>query len=366
MDFPTAYPKIIERLHAIDPIQYGKTRNFIDGAVTYLSPYISRGVVSASQVIEIVLQQGHPLKHIEKLVQELAWREYFQRVWQNMGAAILQDIRQPQPDVLHHQFPKQIENATTGISALDQHIQNLYDTGYMHNHVRMYTASMVCNMAKAHWLQPSRWLYYHLLDGDIASNTCSWQWVAGSFSAKKYYCNQENINLFTKTDQQHTFLDVAYEVLPSLPVPPALRETKELILSTTLPTSKEVILNPSLPLLIYNSYNLDPQWRKELKANRILVLEPSHFKAHPVSQKVIDFILHLAENIDDIQLYVGEIVDIPHLKVFPSIHSKDHPAFTHYPGIKDALSWMFPSAKATGSFSEFWKSCQKQGLPQTN
>jgi deoxyribodipyrimidine photo-lyase len=53
MDFPTAYTKIIERIHAIDPIQYGKTRNFIDGAVTYLSPYISRGVISASQVINV-------------------------------------------------------------------------------------------------------------------------------------------------------------------------------------------------------------------------------------------------------------------------------------------------------------------------
>ncbi|MDZ7649547.1 MAG: FAD-binding domain-containing protein [Cytophagales bacterium] len=115
--------------------------------------------------------QGHLQKNIEKLVQELAWREYFQRVWKNMGAAIWNDIRQPQPDVLHHQLPGAIENATTGIDALDQHIQNLYDTGYMHNHVRMYTASIVCNIAKVHWLQPSRWLYYHYLDGDIASNT---------------------------------------------------------------------------------------------------------------------------------------------------------------------------------------------------
>ncbi|MDZ7649546.1 MAG: hypothetical protein U5K54_21630 [Cytophagales bacterium] len=84
-------------------------------------------------------------------------------------------------------------------------------------------------------------------------------------------------------------------MLPSLPVPLALRETKEIILSTTLPTPKEVFLNPSLPLLLYNSYTLDPLWRKELKANRLLVLEPSHFKAHPVSQKVFDFILKLAE-----------------------------------------------------------------------
>ncbi len=366
IDFPTEYPKIIKRLHAIDPLQYAKTRNFTDGAVTYLSPYISRGVISTRQVVENVLKQGHPSKDIQKFVQELAWREYFQRMWKDMGAAIWNDIRRPQPNVLHHQFPISIENAATGIAALDQHIQNLYNTGYMHNHVRMYTASIACNIAKAHWLQPARWLYYNLLDGDIASNTCSWQWVAGSFSTKKYYCNQENINAFTKTEQRHTSLDVGYELLPSLPVPLTLQETKELNLSTTLPIPKEVILDPLLPLVIYNSYNLDPLWRKEMTANRLLVLEPSHFQEYPVSQKVIEFVLQLAQNISDIQIYIGEISDIPNLKFFPSIHSKDHPAFTHYPGIKDELPWMFPSAKADGSFSVFWKSCLKQGLCQTN
>ena len=50
----------------------------------------------------------------------------------------------------------------------------------MHNHLRMYTASITSVIAKAHWLNPSKWMYYHLLDGDLASNSCSWQWVAGS------------------------------------------------------------------------------------------------------------------------------------------------------------------------------------------
>lgn len=68
----------------VNPVQYAKTRNFIDGAVTYLSPYISRGVISVKQVMETVFQKGYKSYQIEKFLQELAWREYFQRVWQHL------------------------------------------------------------------------------------------------------------------------------------------------------------------------------------------------------------------------------------------------------------------------------------------
>ena len=79
--FPTKYQAILQRMHNVNPVQYAKSRNFIDGAVTYLSPYISRGVISVKQVMETVLQKGYKSYQIEKFLQELAWREYFQRVW---------------------------------------------------------------------------------------------------------------------------------------------------------------------------------------------------------------------------------------------------------------------------------------------
>ena len=183
--FSTGYQEILQRVQNINPVQYAKTRNFVNGAVTYLSPYISRGAISVKQVMETVLHKGYKPYQIEKFLQELAWREYYQRVWQYAGDDIWKDIKQPQQDVLHHQMITAVDEAATGIEAIDKSIENLYNSGYMHNHVRMYTASLVCNMAKAHWLQPSQWMYYHLLDGDIASNNCSWQWVAAAFASKK-------------------------------------------------------------------------------------------------------------------------------------------------------------------------------------
>lgn len=363
--FFTAYDEILQCIQAIDPVKYAATRNFTNGAVTKLSPYISRGVISGRQVLQAVLQKGYTHHQIIKLIQELAWREYFQRVWQHLGNDIWKDIKHPQQPVFHHQMIKSINEASTGIEAIDHHIRLLYETGYMHNHLRMYTASLACNIAKAHWHQPSKWMYYHLLDGDIASNTCSWQWVAGSFASKKYYCNQENINRYTGFNQTNSFLDKPYEEIISMPVPEILDAAIELKLETILPPAQLPVLDTRKRTFIYNSYHLDPLWRKEEDANRILLLEPSHFKKYPVSEKVMAFIIGLAGNIPGMQVFVGEINDIVRLYNDDQtgrqmIVSKKHPAFLHYPGTKDAYDWIFD--EVTGyypSFSAYWKRCEK-------
>ena len=358
VDFPTSYQQIIERINHINPIQYSKTRNFINGAVTYLSPYISRGVISVKLVMDTVLQKGYKPYQVEKFLHELAWREYYQRLWQHVGDDIWNDIKQPQPDVAHHQMIKVVEQAATGIDVIDEQIKKLNSIGYMHNHVRMYIASLVCNMAKAHWLQPSKWMYYHLLDGDIASNNCSWQWVAAAFASKKYYFNQENVNKYSFSKQQNTFLDQSYEAIMAMTVPDTLKANTNLSFQTKLPVTAIPTLDINKPTLIYNSYNLDMMWRKDEDVNRVLLLEPSHFEKYPVSEKVIQFVINLSKNIEGIQLFVGEIDELA--LDYAKLISKEHPAFTYYPGIKESRDWMFP--EVTGyynSFFSFWKKCEK-------
>jgi len=83
--FPTDYTSILQRIDAVDPVRYGKTRNYINGAVSYLSPYISRGVISTRQVYEAFVAKGYSLYQMEKWVSELAWRDYFQQVWKHQG-----------------------------------------------------------------------------------------------------------------------------------------------------------------------------------------------------------------------------------------------------------------------------------------
>lgn len=361
LEFPTGYEDILQRVRSVNPLQYAGTRNYLDGAVTRLSPYISRGVISTRKVAEIILANGYRTDEAEKLLQELAWREYFQRTWQYLEDDIFEDIKNRYTGIRHARIPAALVQASTGIEAVDDAIREMYETGYMHNHLRMYTASISCTAAKAHWLNPARWMYYHLLDGDLASNSCSWQWVAGSFSSGPYTCNQDNINRYTGSRQRGTFLDRPYDELPLQTVPPQLTETTTLEAQTPLPEKTVPALDPGLPLMIYNSYNLDPLWRSGMDANRVLLLEPSHFRQFPVSAKVIRFILSLAENIEGIQVFAGELQELTALHRFPSVISKEHPAFVHYPGVKDEREWLFPGISGFfPSFFSFWKKCRKE------
>lgn len=362
--FPTDYSFILERINAIHPEKYAKTRNFLNGDITYLSPYISRGVITLKQVKEAILNNGFTIVQSEKLIQELAWREYYQRVWQEKGDHIWDDLKQPQTNVQHNQLPLALLHASTEIQVIDDQINSLFTTGYLHNHIRMYLASIVCNIGKAHWKEPAKWMYYHLFDGDMASNNCSWQWVAGSFSAKKYYCNQENINKYTNSQQVGTFLDHSYEQLVDLKVPNQLMPTSKLALLAKLPDTKLPIIDTNIPTLLYNSYNLDPNWRANENVNRVLILEPSHFNNYPISENVLNFTFSLANNIQGIQVFCGEtheIAAIYHQNEMDSnkfIISKEHPAFKHYPGIKDERTWMFPTVKGYyPSFFNYWKKC---------
>jgi deoxyribodipyrimidine photo-lyase len=359
ISFPADIASIEERIRQVDPVRYAATRNHINGRVSYLSPYISRGVIALPDIRKQILSVYKPYQS-EKFIQELAWREYFQRVWQEKGDAVMTDLKYPQADVLHYAIPAALMNTATSIDAIDTAIQNLYSTGYMHNHLRMYTAMLSCNIGKTHWHTPAQWMYYHLLDGDIASNHLSWQWVAGSFSAKKYYTNQENINRFTGTDQVNTFLDIDYGAFEDMQVPEVLKSHLQPELTTPLPQTPDPVFDFTKPLLIYNSYQIDPDWRKEEDANRILLLEHAHFKKFPVSARVLDFILSLARTlIPDIQIVVKEIDELP-LKQFPAFHYKEHPLTKHYGGNPDPRDWLFP--QVTGywpSFSAYWNKCRK-------
>lgn len=356
--FPTTLKAIHARIDALDVTHYATSRNYIDGGVSKLSPYISRGVLSLPFIKDRILGRASPTE-AHRFIYELCWREYFQRIWFQHGDKIFSDFITTQTSANHSRMIDALTNASTGIDAIDNQLHLLFETGYMHNHVRLYTASIACNIARAHWLEPARWMYYHLLDGDLASNMLSWQWVAGTFSSKKYYCNQENINRYCNSNQTNTFLDTTYEALNDLTVPEVLKPHAALNLETKLPPKNTLAIDESKPALLYNSYNLSPTWRSEMDANRILVMEPSHFKKYPVSEKVLDFILKLAKEIPGLQVYTGEVADLTKANNFPQIISKKHPAFNHYPGIKDEPEWMFPTVIPGGSFTSYWKACEK-------
>lgn len=187
-------------LDNLDPAGYGSTRNHLDGAVTRLSPYIRHGVMSVTDVRDRALDISYP-KESEKFIQQLAWREYWQRLYKRFPRKIWQDVESYKTgfssDDYRDDLPSDIMEGRTGVACIDTFISELLTTGYIHNHARLYLAGYVCHWRRVKWQAGARWFLTHLLDGDPASNNLSWQWAASTFSHKPYYFNLENVEKFS-------------------------------------------------------------------------------------------------------------------------------------------------------------------------
>lgn len=353
--FSTNLQDILENIEKIDAVAYAKTRNYVHGAVTRLSPYITHGVVSLPYIAKSVLQK-YSLQQSEKLLQELAWREFFKRVWEEKDYQIFTELRFTQ-DAISPQIPTTVLTGETGIIAIDAAIRNLFAQGYMHNHERLWLASIVCNIAKTHWRIPSQWLYYHLLDGDLASNSLSWQWVAGTFSHKKYFANQENINTYSQSVQRSTFLDYSYEELEHMAIPSILTDRSHCTLQTTLPKNTIPQIQQNDIVQLYHPFTLNYQWKIPECNRAILLLEPSHFTQYPISPKRLEFIIELAKNIiPHATVVTAELTDLPPAKYY----ALEHPLTKHWKAERKKQEYLFPAV--TGYFKNFfsyWQECQK-------
>ena len=204
------------RIAAVRPGAYARTRNALDGAVSMLSPYITHGFVTLPGVLAGVAAR-HALDVQHKFVYELGWRAYFRHVWQHRGEGILHSLHEgPLPDDAYSsELPADIRHACTGVPVVDEAVRALYATGMLHNHARMWLASYVVHVRKVHWRVAADWLYGHLLDGDLASNHLSWQWVAGTGSRKPYLFNAENVARYAPESWHSpgSVIDTSYEAL---------------------------------------------------------------------------------------------------------------------------------------------------------
>jgi len=361
--FPPSRAAGLARLAGVDPAAYARTRNHLRGAVTRLSPYLTHGLLSLPEVVASADADG-------KLAQELAWREFFQLVHAREGAAILRDRFRPQPrmapDAGPRRLPRALVEGRTGIEAIDAAVRALLDTGYVHNHARMWLAATACHLAGADWRAGAAWFQFHLLDGDLASNTLSWQWVAGSGSGKPYLMDQANLNRFADTRQLGTFLDRPPEDLLAGPVPEELRASVDLDLPVTLPDLPPPALDPARRALLYHPWGLDAGWRADEDADRWLLLEPEFFARHPWSTTRLAWLLAAAASIPGLRVGVGDAREVVAPRVAaaqrgdaaPVLH-RAHPAVAHWPGPRDPLPTAFAhrwaAEAAPRSFSAFWR-----------
>jgi deoxyribodipyrimidine photo-lyase len=193
----------LERLQSFDVQHYASTRNrTVRRGVSALSPYIRHGVLGLAELRDAVLARVGATKDSTKFVNELAWRAFWQQVYDDMGDRIFEDIEPPKyerpPERRQRGIPPDIASAATGLRCIDESLHELYHTGYMHNHARMWVAAYMQHWRGIDWRDGAHLFYQHLLDGDPASNTLSWQWVGSTFSHKPYYFNRENVEKFSE------------------------------------------------------------------------------------------------------------------------------------------------------------------------
>ena len=237
------------RIAAVQPAAYARTRNALDGAVSGLSPYLTHGFVSLSEVLAGVAKQ-HPLAVQHKFVFELGWRAYFRHVWEHRGEGILQSLHQGllPDDAYARSLPADVRQADTGVPVVDQAVRTLYATGLLHNHARMWLASYLVHVRKVHWRAGADWLYGQLLDGDLASNHLSWQWVAGTGSVKPYLFNADNVARYAPVSWHSpgSVIDTAYEALDRMARQPAQRPDPHKHLATQAVPPQPSLIEPEL------------------------------------------------------------------------------------------------------------------------
>lgn len=307
--FPPSRQAALERLSRFAPKAgraYASGRNTDVGpgnptAVSMLSPYLRRRMVTEREVIEEVLKHHSP-EAAEKFIQEVFWRTYWKgwlemrpAVWKHYLAEREAALADPPAD-----YQAAIEGRI-GIEGFDDWAQELVQSGWLHNHARMWFASIWIFTLKLPWALGADFFYRHLLDADPASNTLSWRWVAGLHTkGKTYLARADNIEKYTNGRfRPHDLAPFAEPLIEAFetpaPLPPRDAQTRVpdgpyvLLLTEddlhpeswpgfeTNPPQEVIVLNPSPPEASLNSGTIASLFSKDAMQDAISRID------HPVT-----------------------------------------------------------------------------------
>ena len=268
--------------------EYSKLRNFDFGPdqrgnISCLSPYITHGVLSELEVMNLSLKK-HSFVKIEKFIQEVLWRVYW-KGWLELRPLVWSDyiINLKSIREKYKEDPKYLEaiEGKTNIECFNEWVKELKTYNYLHNHTRMWFASIWIFTLDLPWQLGAEFFLKHLYDGDAASNTLGWRWVAGIQTQGKHYLASEwNIKKFTNNRFQNIKLNEN--------VPPKVSEK-------TYPIIKKDFVNPVIEndktLVIFeNNLSFEIADLKKYKFNKIVLINnPNEFRKIKLSDKVIKF-----------------------------------------------------------------------------
>ena len=208
MNFEASRSKALDKLNYFienNLSEYSKLRNFDFGPenrsnISCLSPYITHGIINENEVIKKSLSKFSFSKN-EKFIQEVLWRTYWKgwlELRPNVWSDYLIELNKIREEYKNNQnFINAIEGKTN-IECFNAWVNELKENNYLHNHTRMWFASIWIFTLELPWQLGAEFFMQHLYDGDAASNTLGWRWVAGVQTQGKHYLASEwNIKKFT-------------------------------------------------------------------------------------------------------------------------------------------------------------------------
>ena len=208
MNFGTSRASAIEKLDKFvdqNLLEYSRLRNFDYGPnnrsnISCLSPYITHGVISELEVIKKSLNKFSFTKN-EKFIQEVLWKTYW-KGWLELRPSVwtdyLNELKKMREEFKDNSNYKNAIDGKTEIECFNEWVNELKENGYLHNHARMWFASIWVFTLELPWQLGAEFFMKHLYDGDAAANTLGWRWVTGiQTQGKNYLASEWNIKKFT-------------------------------------------------------------------------------------------------------------------------------------------------------------------------
>ena len=275
--------------------EYSKLRNFDFGPekrsnISCLSPYITHGIINEQEVIQKALSKFSFSKN-EKFIQEVLWRTYWKgwlELRPNVWADYLIELNQIKNEFKDNKDYIAAIEGKTKVNCFNEWVKELKENNYLHNHTRMWFASIWIFTLELPWQLGAEFFMQHLYDGDAASNTLGWRWVAGVQTQGKHYLASEwNIKKFTNNRFQNIKLNEN--------APPKVSEKSYQIIKQDF-NNPENIENKNL-LIFENNLSFEITDFKENNFKKIyLVSNKNENRAIKLSEKLVKFKSHLIED----------------------------------------------------------------------
>ena len=297
MIFEASRAKAVDKLNTFveqNLSDYSKLRNFDFGPsnrsnVSCLSPYITHGIINELEVINKSLKKFSFAKN-EKFIQEVLWRVYW-KGWLELRPDVWSDylieLDKIKKEFKNNQSYLDAIEGKTNVDCFNQWVIELKESNYLHNHTRMWFASIWIFTLELPWQLGAEFFMQHLFDGDAASNTLGWRWVAGIQTQGKHYLVSEwNINKFTNNRFKNIKL--------SENAKPISNDKIYSVINKGFKNSE--ILEDKTLLIFENNMTFEFSDFKEHKFKKILLVSNNTDRTIKLSEKVLKFKANLLED----------------------------------------------------------------------